>query len=58
MFSYSLERRGKFSRRRQFYEDETVTFINERNRVFNKKVSRYYDQYTQQIKANIEKGTA
>lgn len=55
---HSLQRRGKFSRRRQFYEDETVTFINERNRVFNKKVSRYYDQYTQQIKANIEKGTA
>jgi pre-mRNA-splicing factor SYF2 len=46
------------SRRRQFFEDEDVTYIHERNRSFNKKVARFYDKYSQETKANLERGTA
>jgi len=52
------ERRSKFSRRRPFHEDHDVDYINERNRVFNKKVKRAYDKYTAEIRANLERGTA
>ncbi|KAI9328588.1 SYF2 splicing factor-domain-containing protein [Zopfochytrium polystomum] len=52
------ERRKNFSRRRAFKEDEDVTYINERNMRFNKKVSRAYDKYTKEIKASFERGTA
>lgn len=52
------ELRSKFSRRRRFNEDEDVDSINERNRVFNKKVKRAYDKYTEEMKANLERGTA
>lgn len=37
---FSKERREKFSRRRAFNEDEDISYINERNRVFNKKIAR------------------
>ncbi|KDO33625.1 hypothetical protein SPRG_01603 [Saprolegnia parasitica CBS 223.65] len=50
--------RQKFSRRRQHREGEDVDFINERNRVFNKKISRAFDKYTVEIKQNLERGTA
>jgi hypothetical protein len=49
----SAKRRQKFSRRRAFNEDADINYINERNRVFNKKLKRYYDQYTSEIKNNI-----
>lgn len=54
----SANRRAKFSRRRTFNEGEDVTYINERNRVFNKKASRAFNQYTLEIAQNIERGTA
>ncbi|KAH6565959.1 hypothetical protein BASA50_000954 [Batrachochytrium salamandrivorans] len=50
--------RGQFSRRRAFDEEDEVTYINERNMRFNKKISRAYDKYTADIKANFERGTA
>jgi len=53
-----FERRSKFSRRREFYDEEDVTFINERNRIFNKKAARAYDPYTAEIKQNLERGSA
>jgi cyclophilin family peptidyl-prolyl cis-trans isomerase len=40
------ERRAKFSRRRPVYEGQDVDHINERNRVFNKKLKRAFDKYT------------
>ncbi|KAI8821739.1 SYF2 splicing factor-domain-containing protein, partial [Fimicolochytrium jonesii] len=52
------EKRATFSRRREFNEDDDVTYINERNMHFNKKISRAYDKYTAEIKANFERGTA
>ena len=52
------EKRKEFSRRRTFMEDEEVDYINERNRVFNKKVQRHFQRYAQEIKANLERGSA
>lgn len=52
------KRKEKFSRRRPFNEDEDVNYINERNRVFTKKLQRAYEPYTLEIKQNLERGTA
>jgi hypothetical protein len=52
------ERRKNFSRRRAFDDDEDVTYINEANRNFVKKLARAYDPYTAEIAENIERGTA
>ena len=48
----------KFSRRRTAREGEDVDFINDRNKVFNKKLKRSYDKYTVEIRQNFERGTA
>ena len=42
--------RQKYSRRRKFDASEDVTYINERNAQFNKKVSRAFDEYTQDLR--------
>lgn len=47
-----------FSRRREFPDDIDVHYINERNRVFNKKLNRYFEKNAAEIKANLERGTA
>ena len=52
------QRRAGFSRRRAFNEDDEVTYINDRNMHFNKKIARSFDKYTAEIKANFERGTA
>jgi pre-mRNA-splicing factor SYF2 len=39
-------------------DQEDVTFINEKNAVFNKKISKAFDKYTKEIKDNLERGTA
>jgi pre-mRNA-splicing factor SYF2 len=54
----ALAARKKFSRRRQEFDQEDVTYINERNKVFNKKIKRAYDKYTVEIRQNLERGTA
>jgi hypothetical protein len=54
----SDKRRKEFSRRRPYYEAQDVDFINERNRVFNKKLKRHFDKYTTDIRTNLERGTA
>lgn len=51
-------RRSQFSRRRAYDDDEAVTYINEANRSFVKKLARAYDPYTTEIAENIERGTA
>ncbi|EIW66501.1 hypothetical protein TREMEDRAFT_34983, partial [Tremella mesenterica DSM 1558] len=48
----------KGKRKKKEEEDETVTYINQRNKVFNKKVARYFDKYTKEIRASFERGTA
>jgi len=52
------EARAGLSKRRKFDEHEDVTYINLRNYRFNKKLSRAYDKYTEEIKDNLERGTA
>jgi len=53
-----MEKKAKFSRRRGINEDAYVDYINDRNMRFNKKAARFYDQYTQETKQNLERGTA
>lgn len=51
-------RRASSSRRRQHYEENEVSYINDRNKVFNEKLSREFAKYTSEIKNNLERGTA
>ena len=53
-----IDKRSKYSRRRRFDDDADIDYINERNMKFNKKLDRFYGQYTQEIKQNLERGTA
>jgi peptidyl-prolyl isomerase G (cyclophilin G) len=52
------EARAGFSRRRTFDPEEEVTYINERNRVYNLKLQRHYKEHAAETKANLERGTA
>ncbi|ETW07989.1 hypothetical protein H310_02374 [Aphanomyces invadans] len=56
--AHRAEVKKKFSRRRQHYDGEDIDYINNRNRVFNKKISRAFDKYTVEIRQNLERGTA
>jgi len=53
-----VEKREKFSRRRMHNDEADIDYINERNMKFNKKLERFYGQYTSEIKQNLERGTA
>lgn len=53
-----IEVRNKRSRRRRFDDEADVDYINERNMRFNKKLERFYGNYTDEIKQNFERGTA
>ncbi|RWS28790.1 pre-mRNA-splicing factor syf2-like protein [Leptotrombidium deliense] len=53
-----IERKCKRSRRRAFDDEADIDYINERNMKFNKKLERFYGQYTTEIKQNLERGTA
>lgn len=52
------QKRKVFSRRRAFYEEQDVSYINERNMNFNKKLQRFFGKEAADIKANLERGTA
>jgi pre-mRNA-splicing factor SYF2 len=58
----TLDRRraahAKFSRRRAFRDAKDVDYINDRNAGFNRKIERAFGGVTQEIKANLERGTA
>lgn len=53
-----LKNRKKFSRRRTYVEDEDISYINERNRIFNRKLDRAFGDYSLETKQNLERGTA
>lgn len=38
--------------------DADVTYINDKNKQFNKKLARFYDRYTTEIRESFERGTA
>lgn len=54
----SAEQKAKFSRRRMHVADEDVNYINEQNRHFNKKMERFFGEYTHETRQNLERGTA
>ncbi|KAI6141926.1 SYF2-domain-containing protein [Pisolithus tinctorius] len=56
--NHDVDKKAKFSRKRHNEDEGDITYINERNRVFNKKIARYYDKYTAEIRASFERGTA
>lgn len=56
--SKEVESRKNFSRRRTFVDEEDISYINERNRHYNKKLDRAFGQYSLEIKQNLERGTA
>lgn len=53
-------RHGKQAKKReaQEFEGSDVSYINQRNKRFNQKISRNYDESTAEIKQNLERGTA
>jgi len=53
-----VDKKRKFSRKRANEDEGDITYINERNRIFNKKIARFYDKYTTEIRASFERGTA
>jgi len=53
-----IEKKQKYSRRRMHNDEADIDYINERNMKFNKKLERFYGQYTSEIKQNLERGTA
>jgi cyclophilin family peptidyl-prolyl cis-trans isomerase len=48
----------KSKRDRIEFEGEDVTYINQRNKRFNQKISRNFDKHTAEIRQNLERGTA
>lgn len=52
------QKKKQFSRRRMHVEEEDVTYVNERNRHFNKKMERAFGSYTEETRQNLERGTA
>uniref|UniRef100_A0A914Y3X4 Pre-mRNA-splicing factor SYF2 n=1 Tax=Panagrolaimus superbus TaxID=310955 RepID=A0A914Y3X4_9BILA len=53
-----MKKRDQYHRRRMFDPDAPIDYINERNRKFNRKLERFYGPYTDDIKGDIERGTA
>jgi transcription initiation factor IIE alpha subunit len=52
------DRRLKFHRRRTFDPDAPIDYINEKNRKYNEKLERYYGEFTEDLKNDLERGTA
>jgi len=53
-----MAKREHYHRRRMFDPDAPIDYINERNRRFNKKLDRFYNKYTDDVKQDLERGTA
>jgi len=54
----TISKRKSFSRRRANMEESYIDFVNDRNKQFNQRASKAFDKYTQEIKQNLERGTA
>ncbi|EGD81300.1 hypothetical protein PTSG_11337 [Salpingoeca rosetta] len=53
-----IEKKKKFRRRRAVYKHGDIDYINEKNRVYNEKLEKYYGKYSKDIKDSFERGTA
>ncbi|KWU46518.1 mRNA splicing factor SYF2, partial [Rhodotorula sp. JG-1b] len=51
-----IDKRQKRSRQRDDEDQGDITWINEKNRQFNRKLSRYYDDVTRETRENFERG--
>lgn len=51
-----IEKRSTFSKKKRFNPDADVTYINERNKRFNEKISRAYGAITQELRESVEQG--
>ncbi len=52
------EKRAQFSRRRTEHEEADVDYLNTKNKLFNKKLSKAFDSYSADIRQNLERGSA
>ncbi|PAV60443.1 hypothetical protein WR25_10580 [Diploscapter pachys] len=52
------KRREQFHRRRMFDPDAPIDYINDRNKKFNQKLEKFYGKYTEDIRDDLERGTA
>ncbi|KAG2388373.1 hypothetical protein C9374_000537 [Naegleria lovaniensis] len=50
--------KANYSRERKQNDDETVLYVNDTNKRFTKSLSKAYDKYTEDIRGNLERGTA
>jgi pre-mRNA-splicing factor SYF2 len=53
-----IAKKEKSKRKRDDFDATDVSYINQRNKRFNEKISRNYDQATAEIRQNLERGTA
>jgi hypothetical protein len=53
-----IEKQAKKKRERVDFEETDVSYINNRNKKFNQKISRNFDKHTAEIRQNLERGTA
>ncbi|KAJ9097363.1 hypothetical protein QFC19_006831 [Naganishia cerealis] len=57
----AYDRKNKAAKKRRTADEDEqgdVTYINQRNKVFNQKINRFFDKYTTEIRENFERGTA
>lgn len=54
----TMEKRNQYSRKRLEDDSKDISSINERNKIYNKKLERNYSKYANEIKGNLERGTA
>lgn len=50
------EKRKKFQRRRPIDPNSKVTYVNDRNRVYNDKLSRYFGTYVKDVESKLARG--
>ena len=55
---HTMEKRNQYSRKRVEDDSRDITSINKRNEVFNKKLDRNYKKFANEIRGNLERGTA
>lgn len=51
IWPYSYDRKNKTAKKRRTADQDDqgdVTYINQRNKVFNQKINRFFDKYTQE----------
>jgi len=53
-----IEKKKTKRQREVEFEQEDVSYINQRNKRFNQKIARNYDKHTAEIRQNLERGTA